>query len=433
MGICGGKAAISNENRTMHENLVKYHICDCAAIRKKYSGVDNTDFLGEGVSGKVSIVSRRSDGQKFALKVMKIGSNSATSLKQIRDEITLFASMDHPNVARLYEAFEETGQNMYMIMELCTGGELFDRLLDSENSRFNEAAAANNFIFATKAEDSMASVVGTSYYIAPEVLDHEYTSACDLWSIGVITYMLLSGNPPFPGETDSEIISNVRIGEYTMFSPVWGKVSDDGKDFINKLLVKDPSKRLTARQALNHKWIIKEQADHPQVQLNREICENMIKFKNLNEFKRMAVATVAFSLTPTQFLAMDTNYDGFVTMHELRDAITKTGAITEAEVDKIFQGLDATNDGKLELSEFVTACLDQKTYMDEARLKEAFTKLDVDGSGAISKEDLQQVLGVQYDDEKVQKMLLEVGGDDSEVDYSEFLQMMRQKSTKTMT
>eukprot|EP00501_MAST-03F_sp_TOSAG23-6_P002335 GSMAST32.ASY1.ANO1.2437.1 assembled CDS len=283
MGICASVSAIGHHSsKTMRENLVKYHICDCTEIRKKYAGIDNKDFLGEGVSGTVKIVTRRSDGQKFALKVMRIGSNSATGLQQIRDEITLLASTDHPNVARLYEAFEEKGQNMYLVMELCTGGELFDRLLDGGGSMTEAVAASTvlqmlmslnyihnknmvhrdlkleNFIYANNEPGSplkmidfgfskkvdcmkstqMISVVGTSYYIAPEEISYltnifekkniffHNTSACDLWSIGVITYMLLSGNPPFNGDDDDQIMEKVRYGKHTMYSPVWQQVSD---------------------------------------------------------------------------------------------------------------------------------------------------------------------------------------------------------------
>jgi calcium-dependent protein kinase len=455
------------------------NVCDAAAIRKKYAGVDNIDALGQGVSGTVKVVTRKSDGAKFALKIMRIGSNSATGLQQIKDEVMLLASTDHPNVARLYETFEEKGSNFYLVMELCTGGELFDRLLGSEDSHFTEAVAANvvlqmllsinyihsknlvhrdlkleNFIFATKDADSplkmidfgfskkvtsmdktrMSQVVGTSYYIAPEVLDHDYTAACDLWSLGVITYMLLSGSPPFGGDDDGEIMENVRTGEYTMHQPVWANVSEDAKDFINSLLVMNADDRMTAKDALKHRWITKAESEHPKTPLDIKVAQNMLKFRSMNKLKKLAVSTVAFSLSPDQimsiqkqFLDMDEDHDGFVTMKELRTAIAETGAMSPDEVDKMFESLDETNDGKIELSEFVSACLDKKTYMDEARLMEAFTKLDADGSGGITKQDLKMVLGSQFEDEEAQRMIDEAGGSDGQIDYTEFVSMMRKQ------
>jgi len=286
---------------------------------------------------------------------------------------------------------------------------------------------------ASMEDTKMTSVVGTSYYIAPEVLEHNYTSACDLWSLGVITYMLLSGAPPFGGEDDGEIMDNVRTGEYTMHQPVWQKVSADAKDFINSLLVMDVDDRMAAKDALKHRWITKAESEHPKVPLDIKVCENMVRFRSMKSMKRMVVSTIAFSLSPEQiqsiqkqFLDMDHDHDGFVTMKELRTAITNTGTMSAADIDKMFEALDETNDGKIELSEFVSACLDQKTYMDEARLMEAFTKLDVDGSGGITKADLKQVLGSQFEDEKAQKMIEDAGGADGQIDYQEFISMMRQ-------
>eukprot|EP00941_MAST-03F_sp_MAST-3F-sp1_P005867 g5867.t1 len=474
MGICNS-SKVQDAPKTMRENLVKANKGG-VLIRHKYDGLDSAGQLGEGVSGTVKILTRKSDGQKFAVKIMKIG-GVASDLSDIRKEIALLASTDHPNVARVYETFEEKNRYFYIIMELCTGGELFDRLMDQESQKFTEADAAKvvsqmllslqyihsknmvhrdlkleNFIYQDSSKDSalkmidfgfsrrvecmretkMKAVVGTSYYIAPEVMEENYSSKCDLWSLGVIAFMLLSGSPPFGGDDDSEIMDNVANGSYSFNDDVWNNVSDDAKDFIKKLLERDVDKRLNAQEALNHAWMKKAYDDQPKVPLDIKLAENMIKYRKTCELKQLAMAAISFALSPTQikdiqqqFLNMDTNRDGCVTLAELKEAITKTCDISEGEVDKMFEALDETHDGKIEISEFVAACLDQKTYMDENRLMDAFSKLDVDGSGAITKKDLKEVMGTQFNEEEASKIIADAGGEDGQIDYNEFLAMMR--------
>jgi calcium-dependent protein kinase len=104
----------------------------------------------------------------------------------------------------------------------------------------------------------MNQIFGTAYYIAPEVLKSDYNEKCDLWSIGVILYILLSGKPPFDGNDDKEIVSSVRIGTYSLTGSEWKNISNDAKDLIKKMLTYDPSQRITAEAAINHPWIKKK-------------------------------------------------------------------------------------------------------------------------------------------------------------------------------
>jgi calcium-dependent protein kinase len=104
-------------------------------------------------------------------------------------------------------------------------------------------------------QKSMHQMYGTAYYIAPEILEGNYDEKCDLWSIGVILYIMLSGKPPFSGKNDSEILSKVANGKYSLSGDVWNRRSDDLKDLIKSLMEKDPKKRISARDAMQHKWI----------------------------------------------------------------------------------------------------------------------------------------------------------------------------------
>ena len=217
---------------------------------------------------------------------------------QFKTEIKILQTLDHPNVIKLFEYFEDD-EKIYLIMEKCTGGELFDRILEKEFFSEKEAArifkqilmAINychnsgvchrdlkpeNFIFENKEDESDIKIIdfglskifdprrpgdtlmktgcGTPYYISPEVLTHNYTEMCDMWSAGCILYVMLCGYPPFYGEDDREIIENVRIGTFDFPPEEWDDVSDEAKDLIHQLICK-PEHRLTAHEALKHTWI----------------------------------------------------------------------------------------------------------------------------------------------------------------------------------
>lgn len=208
----------------------------------------------------------------------------------MKREIDILKEVDHPNIIWLKAVYEDQ-KYLHLITELCTGGELFDRIIQKTNSaegHFSERDAAKlirdicdaiaychdvkqivhrdlkpeNFLYKTADDDApikiidfglsrhdtqnfgvMKTKVGTPYYVAPEVLKRDYTKSCDVWSIGVITYILLCGYPPFYGDSDTEIFESVRVGRYDFPSPEWDDISDEAKDFVNSLLKLDPSAR----------------------------------------------------------------------------------------------------------------------------------------------------------------------------------------------
>jgi calcium-dependent protein kinase len=230
----------------------------------------------------------RETKQWYAIK--SIRKSKVGKIEVLKREIEILKSVDHPHIIKLIEVHEDS-KYLHLITELCTGGELFDRIIaktQSDEGHFSEHNAASlvrditdaiaychdvkhivhrdlkpeNFLFLTEAEDApvkiidfglsryenpgnaiMKTKVGTPYYVSPEVLNREYTKACDMWSIGVITYILLCGYPPFYGDSDQQIFESVRVGRFDFPSPDWDDISDEAKDFIKALLRKDPVKR----------------------------------------------------------------------------------------------------------------------------------------------------------------------------------------------
>lgn len=218
-----------------------------------------------------------------------IKKSKVSKIEVLKREIEILKEVKHPHIIELVDVYEDE-RYLHLVTELCSGGELFDRIIAKTQSReghFSEHDAAvlvrdildaikychdkgivhrdlkpENFLFLTEADDApvkiidfglsrhddtdlgvMQTKVGTPYYVAPEVLKREYTNSCDIWSIGVITYILLCGYPPFYGDSDTQIFESVRVGKFDFPSPEWDDISDDAKEFVIELLMKDPRKR----------------------------------------------------------------------------------------------------------------------------------------------------------------------------------------------
>ena len=272
-------------------------------IEEKY--IVDPRVLGSGHHGSVRQCMDRKTGQRLAVKSIR-KSDPAVNPGYINREIRLLNEMKHSNIIQLVDVFEDD-ESLHLVTDLCKGGELFDKILEkasSGNGCFSEYEAARilhqiltavsymhkrnivhrdlkpeNILFETTAEDSpvkiidfglarkhyanmgepnMTTVVGTPYYIAPEVLGRSYGKACDLWSIGVIAYLLLCGYPPFNGADNKEVYESILRGFYRFPVDDWKEVSSGAKDFIRRLLQRDPRNRMTVDQALRHPWLVRQ-------------------------------------------------------------------------------------------------------------------------------------------------------------------------------
>jgi calcium-dependent protein kinase len=187
----------------------------------------------------------------------------------------------------------------------------------------------------------LCRMVGTPYYIAPEVLNQSestfsakgYTNACDVWGLGVITYMLLSGTPPFKGKRDQEVLQAVKRGKYTLSGPKWENISDEAKDFIRHLLIYNPAKRMKAEQALKHPWMQKAKLREAAAKvIDPEVLASLRDFSKFSSFKRAALEAIAFSMSAQsishlreQFTTLDKDQSGFVSPLEFIELLTANG------------------------------------------------------------------------------------------------------------
>ncbi|KAG8463265.1 hypothetical protein KFE25_011262 [Diacronema lutheri] len=264
------------------------------AITQEY---EMLEVIGNGHFAKVRKGRHRLTGQLVAVKI--ITKPAPAKMKMLKAEVDIMTKLDHPNVVRLHKVVD-TETKLYLVMELLTGGELFDRIV--AKGHYSEADARTltrtivstmaylhsqgvahrdlkpeNILLATDAEDAamkitdfglsrlidetslMTTACGTPGYVAPEVITHEaYSTQIDMWSVGVIVYILLCGFPPFYGENDAQMFRKIRSAQYKFLAPYWDGISAEAKDFVAKLLVVDPHKRMTARAALSHEWLALE-------------------------------------------------------------------------------------------------------------------------------------------------------------------------------
>jgi len=305
------------------------------SVKQKY---DLGDELGKGNYSVVYMATDKDDKSKWACKVIQKKNAGKKGMDMVKTEIKILKAASHPNIVRLKEAFE-TETECYLMMELISGGELFDKIVElssysekdasrivrqmvdavahlhSKNIVHRDLKPENLLLESDSAtsdirladfglskfldpKDPLNVPVGTPGYVAPEVVEclesseTSYGKEIDLWAIGVITYILLCGYPPFYSEDDDEVFDQILEGKFEYPSPHWDSVSASAKDLINKLLVLDPKKRMTAADALKHPWVKGHEVSADT--LSSAITE-LKKFNAKRKWKGAILATVAMN------------------------------------------------------------------------------------------------------------------------------------------
>ena len=210
--------------------------------------------------------------------------------------------------------------------------------------------------------------------MAPEVLSGSYTRACDMWSIGVIAYMMMSGRMPFDGTSEQDVMSKIKLGSFSMESGVWSKVSSESTDFIRSLVRVEPHCRLTADDALGHAWLHGEwttfqrkhsmHSESSSSDLGRSIVTSLRQYGQYGKLKKAALMVIAHRAKPREianlrnaFSEIDSNREGVITLQEMRTALTKFGVSTE-ETHQIFDDLDVDQTGRISYTEFLAATVE---------------------------------------------------------------------------
>ncbi|URD97826.1 calcium-dependent protein kinase [Musa troglodytarum] len=431
--------------------------------------------LGQGQFGTTYLCTEIATGNDYACK--SIGKRKLISKEDVEDvrrEIQIMHHLSgHKNVVTIKGAYEDA-LYVHIVMELCSGGELFDRII--ERGHFSERKAAEliriivgvveachslgvmhrdlkpeNFLLVNKDDDSslkaidfglsvffkpgqiFTDVVGSPYYVAPEVLCKHYGPEADVWTAGVILYILLSGVPPF-WAAQQGIFDAIMKGVIDFDSDPWPLISESAKDLIKKMLCSLPSERLTAHQVLCHPWVC-EHGVAPDRALDPAVLSRLKQFSAMNKLKKMALRVIAEGLSEEEiaglremFQAMDTDNSGSITFDELKAGLRRYGStLKDTEIRDLMEAADVDNSGTIDYGEFIAATVHLNKLEREEHLVAAFSYFDKDGSGYITVDELQQACKEHnMTDASLEDIIREVDQDnDGRIDYSEFVAMMR--------
>ena len=437
--------------------------------------------LGQGSYGHVYRCQHKVTGHVYACK--KMNKKQIKNKSRFKTEIDLLRATDHPNIIKLYDIFEDK-EYIYLIMEECSGGEFFDVLAQKAKKKkmYTEKDAAKifkqileavnylhahgvchrdlkpeNILFSTLADDStlklidfglskvfdgdkntMKGAVGTTFYMAPEVITGQYDEKCDIWSCGVILYIMLCGKPPFFSQDEEELKKKICSMEFNFNYSEFDKISDDAKNLIKKILV-PADKRPSASEILNSPWI-KENAPHATGESLLVNWKHVQEYTKLNLVQKSIINFTAFHLTAAEtkqfvetFKSLDENSDGVLSKEEIQkglDACKLGDIITKDNIDVIFNSMDVDKNGLVNYTEFISALIDYEKFVQKEQLLECFKSYDADSSGKINFKEFCEMIKPQTDKEKkdLEELYKQFDVDgDGEIDLKEFMKGFKDK------
>lgn len=440
--------------------------------------------IGKGSFGRVYRVMQKQTKEYRACK--ELAKNKIKDRQKFDNEIKIMMKCDHPNIIKLYEIFEDE-KHISLIMDECKGGELFDRIIErmENGGKFSGKEAATlfrqlmsavaychekgichrdlkpeNILLVNEEPDSpikvidfglsrifgedeggkikekynMKTKVGTAYYVSPEVLNGKYDEKCDIWSAGVILYILLCGYPPFNGANDNAIYQKIMNKKYTFPEREWSNISKEAKDLISHMIC-EPDVRYNAHQVLNHEWVEKN-APNAKAFLDDLNYLNLKRYVNSHKLQKYVANLIVSRIAEKDveelkkiFESLDVKKNGTISSDDLKSAIMllkEHGLTIDVEPEIVFQKMNTDGTGLVSYTEFLAATINQKKYFTQERLTEAFNSMDKDGSGKINKRDLIEILGGDIDTEGSLQTYIEMFDldKDGEISYDEFLKMM---------
>lgn len=437
--------------------------------------------LGRGQFGITYLCTENSTGQTYACKsILKRKLVTKADKEDIKREIQILQHLSgQPNIVEFKGVYEDR-QSVHVVMELCAGGELFDRII--AQGHYSERAAAavcrqivkvvqicnfmgvlhrdlkpENFLLSSKDEGAMLKatdfglsvfieegkvyrdVVGSAYYVAPEVLRRRYGKEIDIWSAGIMLYILLSGVPPFWAENEKGIFDAILKGEIDFESDPWPSISKSAKDLVRKMLNPDPKKRITSAEVLEHPWM-REGGDASDKPIDSAVLSRMKQFRAMNKLKKLALKVIAENMSEedikgfkAMFDNMDTDNSGSITYDELKKGLAELGSkLTETEVKQLMEAADVDGNGTIDYTEFITATMNRHRLETDENLLKAFRYFDKDNSGFITMDELESEM-MEYgiaDESSIKEILSEVDTDnDGKINYDEFCAMMKSGTT----
>ena len=417
-------------------------------------------FLGEGHFGSVRSAFKKKEYSQHKVFAVKSISLKKLSEKEYRDlilEVKILSSLEHPHIVKFYETYHDN-KYFHIVIELCRGNNLYMRLkklkgrmkeehvkiiilkilhainychskgivhrdLKPENIVFESPSSYSNdynenneeenndndfnikicdfgLSALKKSTDKLHTILGTPYYMAPEVLKGDYNEKCDIWSIAAITYYLITGTEPFKGDTSNQIFSRILYTEPDYSPTKFWNTSENLLDFLKKCFSKDPGVRPTALEALSHPWFenLFKKIHSPKF-IGENIFYNISTTKKFSQLKRLIMRYVVYNMGHAElnmykkaFIAFDKDNTGVITPEELKRLFAvyhKT--LSETQIKNIMSVSDEKNDF-LTYYEFIILCLQVDEFLSPIKLLDAFLFFDVDNNNEIDNDDLYMAL-----------------------------------------
>lgn len=481
-------------NLSSEQNIVsvtQLRIRPSTFIRERYGlpndCYENLGYIGEGSYGMILKVKPNMVNDERAMKIIK-KTNVIFNMNEddLFGEIKILKSLDHPNIIKIYEFFKDA-INYYIVTEYCPEGDLYSKL--NKMKFFNESVVANimkqvlsavaylhskniihgdlkldNILIDTSAynetgtdkfydiklidfgcssffamDKKYSKVIGTSYYVAPEVIDNNYNQLCDIWSCGVIMYILLCGSPPFYGTTEEAILEQIIKGSFKFNHSAFKTVSEDSKDLIRWMLSYDYKNRPSARQALNHPWFKNstEKLNLADITYSKNVLNNLKNFNAEQKFQQAVVTFITHNLVKKDevndlkkiFKYLDKSNQGRISKDNLQSAFRDVfgTVLADIELANIMKSIDHDNNGFIEYEEFLRATVDRSLLLSEANLRSAFDLFDLNKDGSISSDEIKSIIGggKVVSDSAIVELLAEIDKQQhEEIKFDEFKEIM---------
>ena len=428
--------------------------------------------LGKGSYGIVHLGRLRGTNLRRAIKI--INKSKVSNVERFKLEIEIMMKLDHPSILRLYDYFEDSNY-VYLVLELCTGGELFDRII--VNKFFGEEEARvifrqiikaiyychlngvchrdlkpENFIMVSKHDPFTLKAIdfglsrtfnnstevstlpltalapltpskvadinspnrvrrqtravlktkaGTPFYIAPEVLTGNYNEKCDVWSAGVILYILLCGYPPFYGENNKEILEAVKKGKLDFSSSEWKDKSKQSVDLVKRMIINHEI-RLFADEVLKHPWMNAKNFKIETAKFKEIYC-NIKQYSQLNFLRKTVIYFIARNMYEEEFIKLHEYFEFFdpkdmgnITLENFKSTLKGTLGVSEKEAEEVFSGLDIFDNKYISYSQFTAAAINYREFMVDKKLNVFFSLCDIERDGKLTLAELDTFLSKQF-------------------------------------
>lgn len=441
---------------------------------------DRKKLLGKGASGEVWLATNKATGKVYAMK--KLDKMDPQNAQMFEQEVQILRRLNHPNIVQFVDCYESL-DDFIIVTQYLEGGEFFDSLQRMKHYSEREAAKMakrmiqalaychkasivhrdlkpENYVFETTAPDSEMKLIdfgcakyveddkiyrdmaGTPYYIAPEVLDNNFNrngkvlKAADMWSCGVIIYIMVTGTPPFNGPDDRSIMRAVSRGHYEW--PKNFRISDSLKDLVSKLLRKNPYERITALQSLEHPWIAGLDKNSDEA-IDPAVMSSLQEFSSASKIKKAVAKLLVNQMTEDDvkrlsdmFAKLDTDGDGNLDQLEIAAYMKKLFNYDDAQAKQqaanFLKEVDVDNNGKIDVKEFQAAHMRGQLSVDADSIRKAFDAIDQDKDGFLDSKEIAKIMETSGANvgQVVRDIMCEVDKNgDGRISFEEFMQAMK--------